>query len=92
MAVIVNMDIPKTCYECKLSTNFFGTLICGVTEKRANKSTCPLKSADGLVDSIENIPVTSFQTDGVTCYGNVPRTVNSYKEELMETIHKYFEN
>ena len=42
----IDMEMPKTCYECLLSQNCFGTLICDVTKKRANKHNCPLKEVN----------------------------------------------
>lgn len=44
--VAIDMEMPKTCYECLLSQNCFGTLICDVTKKRANKHNCPLKEVN----------------------------------------------
>ena len=42
----IDMEMPKSCYECLLSQNCFGTLICDVTKKRANKHNCPLKEVN----------------------------------------------
>ena len=49
------------------------------------------KPLDELVQKIESIPTETNQSDGITCYGFVPRTLNSYKEELMKIIHDYLD-
>lgn len=79
MAVILKMNIPDNCYECELSNNYFGTLICPLTQKRANKLNCSLKSADEMVEEIDTIP-SELSQDG-------RRLVR--KTRVMDIINQY---
>lgn len=97
MAVIIDMDMPKSCLDCKL---YFGTK-CPITNKRVSKNVlnntlhkdCPLKSADEMIEEIEHRKEALDYTLNILVKGDsMEERLQGAKEaveEMIEIAHKY---
>ena len=90
MAVIIDMDMPKSCEDCRFHQYHSGRdYVCIATPmfypfnlanyKDGRKDFCPLKSTDEMIDEIKALGTWSRSLGSVT----IPY------HRVEETIHKY---
>lgn len=82
MAVIIDMDVPKDCYECILRCQDF--CFDGHHESYLDKSHCPLKSVDEIVEPIIE-EIKAIQKEDIECDGS------SDMGMVLDIIHKHLD-